>query len=137
MHTTLLCNNPHQARSQWKDRKAKKSMVSSSCFYIYEWQRIPQVRIQNLIRSLPWRCRIVLTAYGNHNYIDTDFNVSGNWPNLSYITRFFFQIFVQYPVWYPFVKFDLNIPKRFWTNRFEVHIIFLIHYAFHILQSIS
>jgi hypothetical protein len=27
-----------------------------------EWQRIPQVRIQNLIRSLPWRCRIVLTA---------------------------------------------------------------------------
>jgi hypothetical protein len=41
-----------------------------------EWQRIPQVRIQNLIRSLPWRCRIVLTAYGNHNYIDTDYFLS-------------------------------------------------------------
>ena len=33
----------------------------------HEWQRIPQVRIQNLIRFMPRRCRTVLAAHGGHN----------------------------------------------------------------------
>ena len=32
----------------------------------HDWQRIPQTRIQNLIRSMPRRCRTMLAADGGH-----------------------------------------------------------------------
>ena len=37
-----------------------------------EWQRIPQIPTQHLIRSASKRCRTALTAHGGHNRRDRD-----------------------------------------------------------------
>ena len=44
-----------------------QSLDQLSQALLHEWQRIPQVKIPNFIRSMPMRCRIVLAAHDGHN----------------------------------------------------------------------
>ena len=80
----------------------------------HEWQRIPHIWIQHIIRSLPRRCRPVLAAHGGHNRYWHECHR----PNLSFLNGVFwregrgFSIFVQYHVGDSYVNCELNITKH-------------------------